>query len=699
MTTRRLVPIAACLAAAGLCVAAASTSGAPPRVSVLLLTLDTTRADRLGCYGAGFAATPNLDALARGGVRFDQALSPAPLTLPAHASLFTARVPRRHGVRDNALFRLGADPPVLAETFRRAGYRTAAFVSAAVLDRGVGLARGFDLYDDRVRVGDRSAFNYEERAASQTVDAALAALPALEPPFLLWVHLFDPHLPYVPPEPYRTRFKETPYDGEIAFMDREIGRLLEAVRRRAPWLVVLAIGDHGESLGEHGEEAHGIFVYQATQRVPFLLCGTGVPSGVVVRRPVGLIDAGPTLLDLLGLAPLPDADGRPLAPLFRRDGGPTPGYEMESFFGRFAYGWSPVRAWARGGLKYVDAPRPELYDLARDPGEKDDAISRLSAKARPLADELRRRVAGDSPSPEPLDAELAEQRKRLAALGYAAGASPADDDGSAIDPKDGVIWLKDLDAARRDLQLGNPADGVPKLERLLARNPRNVNATLTLVQCLLASGNADRAATAARRAVDLGPENDLAWFNLANALAEKSRQDARGADEARSAYERALSIDPRTADVYLAYAAFAARREGTEGARRVLERGRSAGVSDPDLETELGLLELARGAASEARAALERAIVLNPRQTAALTALGKLAFDAGRFRDSAAYYGRALDASPSAAMAKTLGAIYLHKLDDREGARRAFRRALALMRPGDPDATTVREILEEIDER
>lgn len=692
-STRTALAALAGLTLAGAAAPPVAAPEARPRTSVVLVTLDTTRADHLGCYGAAFAATPSLDALARGGTRFDMALSPVPLTFPAHSSLMTGRVPRHHGVRDNALFRLPADVPVIAEAFRRAGYATAAFVSAAVLDHGLGLARGFELYDDDVRIGERSAFNYEERAASQTTDRAVARLAGMKPPFFLWVHFFDPHLPYVPPEPYRTRFKDRPYDGEIAFMDHEVGRLLEAARKAAPSLLVVAAGDHGEGLGDHGEAAHGVFLYQATQHVPLILAGSGVPAGKHVAASVGLVDVAPTILDLVGLPALAGTDGRSLVPLLEGATAPRPDYEMESFFPRYAYGWAPLRALVRGPLKYVEAPRPELYDVRADPAESLNLLASRSKESRPLANALREMTSGDHPQQLPYDPDLAEQKKRLEALGYVSGSEARGGDAAPIDPKDGIGWLADLDGARRALQLGDPRDGIPMLERLLSRNPGNVNAMLTLVQCRLGAGDADGAVAMARRAVQAGEDNDMAWFNLANALAQKGRTDPKAREEARTSYEKALSLDPRQVDVYLSYASMLVGGKNPDDARKLLDRARAAGVSDPDVEAEIGLLELARGASDPARAAFERAIVLNPRSGVALENLGRLAYGRKDYRRAADYYGKALAAAPSAALAKTLGSILLYQLDDREGARRAFARALELSPPGDPDADDLREIL------
>jgi arylsulfatase A-like enzyme/Flp pilus assembly protein TadD len=661
---------------------------------VVLFTLDTTRADHLGCYGAARAATPHLDALARSGVRFTHAFSPVPLTLPAHASLLSGRVPRRHGVRDNAGFTLDASVPLLTDRLSSAGYATAAFVSAAVLDRQGGLARGFATYDDGVRVGDRRAFDYEERAASQTVDALLPKLELLKPPFFLWVHFYDPHFPYVPPEPYATKFKDRPYDGEIAFMDAQLGRVLDALRRKGTTLYVAAAGDHGEGLGEHGEDGHGVFLYQATQHVPLVITGPGLPAGTTIDANVGLVDVAPTILDLLALPPLPDTDGRSLVPAMRGAHTPPATYEMETFYPSFSYGWAPLRALASGPYKYVAAPRPELYELPTDPRETRDLIRSKPERASELAQTLARRTDGDAGGAPSDDPATDERRTQLTSLGYVSGShAPV---GGGIDPKDGIGLLADLDAARRAVQLGDPADALAPLNRLLTKNPGNVPARLVLGQAQLATGKTDAAIATYRAVTSLAPGNSLAWFDLGNAYAANGAKDDKSFAEARRAYEHALTIAPRHADTYLNLAALFASRGDPEESRRTLLRARATDVADPTLETELGALELARKDTTSARAAFQRALALNPRQPEALEGLGRITYAAGDSVAAAGYYERALDAAPSAALAKTLGAIRLYQLNDRAGARTAFARALALSPPGDPEASDLKALLDEL---
>lgn len=670
---------------------AALPAEAPVRPSVVLITLDTTRADHLGCYGGARTETPHLDALARSGVRFEQALSPVPLTLPAHVSLLTGLVPRHHGVRDNLGFKLDPKIPLLAERLSAAGYSTAAYVSAAVLDREGGLARGFATYDDALRTGDRRAFDYQERAASQTVDAVLKQLGTLKSPFFLWVHFYDPHLPYVPPEPYASRFKDRPYDGELAFMDAQIGRLWDALKRQGTTVYVVVAGDHGESLGEHGEEGHGVFLYQATQHVPLIMTGPGLPPGTTAASNVGLIDIAPTILDLLRLPPLKDADGRSLVPLLRGARPAAPGYEMETLYPEISYGWAPLRALCAGPYKYIAAPRPELYELPTDPREIKDLARTKAKRASELSQSLAELTRGDTavvPDDDPSHA----RREKLSALGYVSGGGAGA--GAALDPKDGAKLLPDLDAARRAIQLGDPKDALAPLRRLLASNPGNVPARLALGQAQLALGLADEAVGTYRAVATLAPNNALAWFDLGNAWAGRAVKDPTAFVEAKRAYERALTLNPRHADTYLNLASLYATRRDPEQARQTLLRARTASVLDPAIETELGLLDAARKDPAGARDAFTRALALNPRQPDALTGMGQLAYAAGDFAAAASYYDRALEARPVAALAKTVGAIRLYQLNDRAGARAAFTQAMALCPPDDPDLADLRALID-----
>lgn len=668
--------------------------------SVVLVTLDTTRADHLGCYGYEPATTPHLDRLATGGVRFDMALSPAPLTVPAHASLMTARVPRRHGARDNGMYPLPGGVPVLAESLRAAGYATAAAVSSYVLDRRAGLARGFDHYQDTVRVGPREAFNHEERAASQTTDVALDMLEGLEPPFFLWVHYFDPHLPYVPPEPFASRHRGRPYDGEIAFMDDQVGRLLAAVRDRTARPLVVVAGDHGEGLGDHGEAAHGVFLYQSTQRVPLIVAGPGVPTGTTVAAPVGLVDIAPTVLDLLGQDPIAGSDGRSLVPAWKDAAtfvaGPV---EMETLYPRLAYGWAPLSALVESGRKYIEAPRPELYDLVADPGEVRNLWKDRPAESRAMSAALRDRTAGDTvPAPDD-DPALAERRMRLESLGYVGGSATGVDGDALVDPKDGIRWIADLDAGRRALQLGRPSDGIAPLERLLARNPDNVQALLALATCRLATSDAARAIALVETAATLRPDDDLVRLRLADAHAVASAGPG-GEDSAAEAdrnYLAALERNPRRAETWLNYASFLVRQGRPTDALSALRRARGLDVRGPGLAIELGVMELRAGNIDGAVEAFTEAVALDPGDADAHMALARIAEKRSRWSDAAAHYDDLMALHPTADVAERLAVIRSEHLGDPEGAIAAYTRALNVAHPSDPRRTLWRRKISELE--
>jgi arylsulfatase A-like enzyme len=417
----------------------------------VLVTIDTLRADRIGCYGAADAETPTLDALAARGVRFETAISPTPITLPAHATLLTGQDPPRHGARHNGYFRLTEAVPTLAEALRGAGFATAAFVSAFVLDARFGLARGFDVYDDRIGLhgGRQLVVGVESRPADQSVNAALSWLDAAPDRFLLWLHLYDPHAEYDPPEPYRSRFRGRPYDGEIAFADAELGRLLAAIHSK--WgergTLVIATSDHGESMGEHGEPTHSLTLYDATQRVPLLLAGPGLPRGQVVREPIArLADVAPTVLALAGLPPFDPIDGESLLPTLVPGAPPRTAW-LETLAPQLDFGWSPLLGVRTATHKYVRAPRPELYDLGADPGE----LSNRAPEEPQLVAEFDALVTARAleSTTSAQRSVSAEERAQLEALGYLASTTaPASPTPLGVvggpDPKDQLPLLTPL---------------------------------------------------------------------------------------------------------------------------------------------------------------------------------------------------------------------------------------------------------------
>ncbi|RPJ69186.1 MAG: hypothetical protein EHM24_19300, partial [Acidobacteria bacterium] len=564
-------------------------------LNVLLITLDTTRADRLGSYGHAPARTRHLDRLAAEGVRFQRAISPAPITLPAHASLFTGLYPFAHGVRNNGNFYLPDRFQTLATALQARGYHTGAFVSAFVLDRRYGLARGFDTYDDRQEAPGSQIVTLEaERRGDRTalvlhewLDEHARRQP--NQPFFAWLHLFDPHEPYRPPPPFKEAFAGAPYDGEIAFDDAIVASVRERLERLAladRTLVVVA-GDHGESLGDHGEETHSMFVYESALHVPLILWRPGLlPGGTVVEPPVRLIDVAPTILELLGAPPLEAAQGRSLVPLILgRDKAAPPAVYAETLLPQFYMNWAPLRAIRDERWKFIDAPRPELYDLQADPGETRNLLGEHGSVARAMARELERLTGGSTGanSSGTMDAETLE---KLASLGYVgAGAEPARGaDGSRADPKDFIGVFNQLRRANSAVRERRFDEALPVLERVLREDPRNAFAHLVLGSARMGMGDHPRAIAQFRRYLELVPTSAYAhhWLSIcyirlgdqANALREA---------------EAALAIDPRFSDARVMKGGILAARGQHPAALKEL---RLAVETDP--EKPLLRLDLAR---------------------------------------------------------------------------------------------------------
>ena len=372
------------------------------KTSVLLITVDTLRADRLGCYGARRAETPAMDALAAEGVRFERAYAQVPITLPSHAAIFTGTYPMHNGVRDFTSSGIPAGVGMLAEAFQRQGYQTAAFVSAFVLDSTWGFGRGFETYDDHF---DPRQFETQnpgniQRRAGETIDRLLAWLrayqsrPAGRRPFFVWLHLYDPHSDYNPPEPFHSRYAGRLYDGEVAYADSQLARLFQRLRAAGLYdrALIALLSDHGESLGEHGEDEHGFFVYNSTLHVPMIVkLPRGEAPPRTVAAPVATIDLAPTLLELLRLRdPISrQFQGTSLASLVVGKGAPAarPVYS-ESYYPRDSFGWAPLRTLATRRLRYIEAPRAEIYDLTADAEETRNLYDQRRADAAALRAQL-----------------------------------------------------------------------------------------------------------------------------------------------------------------------------------------------------------------------------------------------------------------------------------------------------------------------
>jgi len=625
-----------------------------PRPSVLLVTLDTLRADRVGAWGGPPGLTPALDALAARGLVFEEALASAPLTLPSHATLFTGLEPPRHGVRDNGTYVVPADLETLTTRLKAAGYETGAFVGAYVLDRRFGLARGFDHYDDRIARRESGASVLEsERPGAEVVSQALAWLAGRKGRFFLWAHLYDAHAPYAPPPPFRDAHSGRPYDGEVASVDDCVRRLVEAARAAAaargegePLVVVVA--DHGEALGEHGEETHGLFVYQGTLRIPLLLAGPRVPRG---QRHAGLArtaDVLPTLLGRLGLASPAGLDGVDLLADGRRERDEA--YAETEYPASF--GWSPLRSVRVGGLKLIDAPRPELYDLAADPRETRD----LAAERPDAVERLRQALRGASgreraPSLARLDPASAE---RLRALGYVSGEAAAREArGDRPDPKDRLEAYRAFEAALAAESRGDRTAAVAGLGRLVASEPANAVFRRALVSALRRAGRPAEAVAAL--GVPGSERGDAAaWQERAAALEAAGRRR-----EAEESARTAVRLDPARPEAHNQLGVLLASRGQAREALAHFETASELDPTDASAWTNRGNARRELGLPEEARRDYDQAAELAPRDPDPLNGLGVLAVMAGRPLEAAALFRRALELDPDLAEARLNLAVAL----------------------------------------
>src|SRR5437868_4872731 len=409
-----------------------SWAAAKTPANVVVITIDTLRADHLGCYGYKQVHTPNIDALAASGVKFERAFTPVPITLPSHTVIFTGTYPMLNGMHDFSANRLGPEPPTLALVLKENGYATGAVVASAVLDSRFGLNRGFDFYYDHFDFNRLEESNIEEmeRPGNVVADVTLDWLSQnYQKKFFLWMHLYDPHFPYRPPTPYANEYRDHPYDGEIAFADAQVGRLIHFLKMKDLYkntLIVLS-GDHGESLGEHGEKTHGFFIYNATLHVPLLIHLPGGSSPKVVPALVNLADLMPTVLQALKVEVPSQVQGRNLLSLMKTTAqGDSRGLYAETFLPRLHFNWSELRSIESEKYQFIEAPKPELYDLAKDPAETQNLYAEKKAVAEELRASLRKLISQYSAGHElaemtALDPALMERLKSLGYAGVAGG--------------------------------------------------------------------------------------------------------------------------------------------------------------------------------------------------------------------------------------------------------------------------------------
>jgi arylsulfatase A-like enzyme/Flp pilus assembly protein TadD len=646
-----LVLILACAACRAATVPAqAPAPGALRGWNVLLVTIDTLRADHVGAYGSTAGATPTLDRLAREGARFAEAYAHVPLTLPSHAALMTGAYPFHNGVRDNGTFRLDASKATMAKALKATGYRTGAFVGAFVLDARFGLNAGFDVYDDRM-TGSGTALEVVQRPAEQvlapaadwilgggaprTPNAATAPrTPTPEPSnstqhpeprslrpdvWFAWVHLYDPHEPYEPPEPFRSRYASDAYTGEVAYTDAAFGQFLDRLRASGALArtLVIVTSDHGESLGEHGERTHGLFAYNATLRVPLIVWATEGFEPVVVSARARLVDMLPTVGDLLGID-APDSDGRSLrAALDGRTTLPDSPSYFEALNANFTRGWAPLRGVILGTTKLVDLPIPELYDLAADAKESRNIYPAERERARPLEAALDRfGAANAAAAPAPMDPDA---EARLRSLGYVVGttAKPSARYTAADDPKRLVHLNAALDDAMAKWSQGDAAQAIATLRQVIAERPDLTVAYDRLAFMLRATGRAPDGVKLLDEAARAG-HADAGLLRSLGTLLRDTGNLARSA----SVLEALVQKDPNDLQSADALGQTYARMSRMGDAERLFRHVLGGSPNAATTWNNLGTLYLAANRNREAVDALSRAVAIDPALAGAHNGLG-----------------------------------------------------------------------------
>jgi arylsulfatase A-like enzyme/predicted Zn-dependent protease len=687
--------------------------------NVILITVDTLRADKIGTYGNAFVKTPTMDAFAAGGIRYENCISQTPLTLPSHTTILTGTQPIFHGVRDNGGFVVPSELVTMAEAFKVKGYDTAAFVAAYVLDSKWGLNQGFDTYFDKFDLSryEKISLGEVQRPASEVIDEALGWLEKKKDgKFFAWIHLYDPHTPYAPPEPFKSQYSQNPYLGEVAYTDSQLARLWDFLDRNGlrDNLFLVFTADHGESLGEHRESTHGFFVYQAAIRVP-LIIATPFPElrGVTSAATVGLVDVMPTVLEMAGIPVPAEVQGRSLVPSFFAPGAAADRLAYsETFYPRYHYGWSDLRSVQDGRFKLILAPVPELYDLDRDPGEENNLVylekkvfEDLSARAGALMEE-----AGRNALEVDLQKVDEETREKLAALGYVGSFMDSSKlQGKKLaNPKDKIGVFNALSKARESGLGGDPEEAIRTIQAIIAEDPTIADAHFSLGNIFFKARRFEEAIAATTKSLDLKPDDSFAVINIANAYQAMGRYDeaekyvldymAKGFDDSQlyfllgnlmvshqepekavPYFEKCLTGNSRSASAHNALAAIYLNRESGGDLPRAEEHLSAASAINPTLQSlryNTAQLREKQGRPAEAADLYLQEIADSPKSFKALFNLSRVYRMMGREDEEYDALRKTVEAEPEFPIAY----FYLARIELRRG--RDFEQAIALVKKG-----------------
>ncbi len=605
-----------------------------PKLNFVLISIDTTRADSIGIYGNQQVRTPNIDALGRSGIVFKNAIAHVPLTLPSHASLLTGLLPAKHGIRDNHGYRLNPTVATLPSLLQSKGYKTAGFVSSIVLDHRFGLSNGFEFYDDFIQYGAQDSNNPQnERLADTTASEAINWLSSnQQSSFFLFIHFYDPHARYNPPEPYRSNYSNQ-YLGEIAYVDEQIGKIiksLDAVRNRT---IILITADHGEGLGDHDELGHGLFLYDSTIQIPFVMAGPSITSGKEILQQVQLIDVAPTLLELAGSEKPQGLDGRSLVPMLSgKSLGEVPAI-LETHY-PLGIGWSPLHSARTTEWKVIDAPQPEVYNLKADPHEKTNIQEINNQAVRSIADKLQKYKKIQPPAQDTkMDPALEEN---LRSLGYLSGTTKPKNLENLPDPKSKIEVWKLYERSTFLSMEGKQNEAIELLERASQMDASNPVLLDTLGQFVIKE-NPEKAVQYWQKALQLTPEDNKIHHRLALGF-------KRIGDIEKSIVEEklALQIDPEMQEA-------------------LVNLGETLTVS---------------GRPQEAIPYLQKSLELDPRNAAAAYELGNTYRNLGNLVGASEQFERAIQFNPSLAHPYYSLAILKGQQGDLSGAEELLRKAL-----------------------
>lgn len=696
-----IVAVAAVVVIAGLALVLfrPSTPSGPESVvtrsggmNVLLITLDTTRADRIGSYGYADAKTPNLDFLAQSGVRFASAYCPVPLTLPSHCSILTGIYPMDHQVHNNGSYSLDGSHETLAETLKAQGLKTSAFVASFSVDSRFGLDQGFDVYDDIFMEGSPFKALNSERKAEPVYQAFSHWLDSIGgDQFFSWVHFFDPHLPYDPPSPYKEDFSSRPYDGEIAYMDHYVGEIVSRLDEKGlldSTLIVIA-GDHGEGLGDKSESGHGIFLYDPTVRVPLILFARGyLPRGMVVESRVRLVDILPTVLDLLGLQPPQGIRGKSLVPFIEGVEKEDREAYLESFYPRENFGWSELTGLISGPWKYIAAPKPELYNLEDDPAEENnlfEARPKISSELKDGLDSLIKSAVGEGSGGRELTAQEQERLRSLGYIRYSGG----EEAGDLPDPKDKIDELKKIQTAEMYEFAGDFAAAAEIHKEMLDLRPKSASSYVNLALAQARMKEFDAAISTLKRGVEAIPDSEILLSRLGHTYFVTGRLK-----EAFEAMQKVLAVNPRYMDALTACAVITDGQGKKEEAREYFQRALEVEPENKFLRMSYALNLATGGKIPEAVAAYTDLIKDYPDEGIHYQYLGITYGMAGNYEDAITNLKKAISLNPTPLAYLNL-AVALKGTGDIAGAIRNFE--LYLENPEGEDEAKVRSVRAELE--